>query len=210
MKPPTKPRRWAKKVAVALVALTGHGLRRRKRRSGGTPDSPPAPARDPVDRRTPSWQLPAQDFMLDLSQPTSFDAARRKARRRNLFRRIAGRREDRKLLSLERAREKRGPFDERYAGVRPIAISEIVGTAGRGSDFDRDWLPARREIRHRWGDVERAFPGNRFPPIDVYELEEGFFVVDGHHRVAIAKARGLDHIPAGVTQLQSRRQEKTP
>ena len=41
-------------------------------------------------------------------------------------------------------------------------------------------------------------------PIKVYEVEGSYFLVDGHHRVAIAKQLGMDTIDAEVTRLETR------
>ena len=57
----------------------------------------------------------------------------------------------------------------------------------RGGDFDRDFQPRRPDVRERWRRVERAFPEAGFPPIVVYQLGDAYFVIDGHHRVAIAR-----------------------
>jgi hypothetical protein len=52
--------------------------------------------------------------------------------------------------------------------------------------------------------VERDFAEGEFPPISVFELDGSYFVVDGHHRVAVARQRGVQYIDAEVTRLRSR------
>jgi ParB/Sulfiredoxin domain len=52
--------------------------------------------------------------------------------------------------------------------------------------------------------VERDFAEGEFPPISVFELDGSYFVVDGHHRVAVARQRGVEYIDAEVTRLRSR------
>jgi ParB-like nuclease domain len=52
--------------------------------------------------------------------------------------------------------------------------------------------------------VAQAFPNGDFPPIVVYQVGDAYFVVDGHHRVAIARQRGMETIDAEVTSLRSR------
>ena len=39
------------------------------------------------------------------------------------------------------------------------------------------------------------------PPIDVYRVGELHFVIDGHHRVSVARQLGLDKIDAIVTEI---------
>lgn len=131
----------------------------------------------------------------------------RKARRREAYRRlsgVAGQHRSHPLLSLDEVSKRLRAFEQTYVGVRPIPVSEIVGTVSRVDDFDRDFLPKRSKIMQRWQNVERTFPEGDFPPIVVYELDGRYFVVDGHHRVAIAKQRGIEYIDAEITRLRSR------
>jgi hypothetical protein len=133
----------------------------------------------------------------------TFDRARRRAAYRRLAR-VVRTRESPELLQLDEAERRLRPFQRRYVGLRPIPLGKIVGTDGRGADFDREFLPRRPEIGARWRRVEQAFPGGDFPPIVVYQLGDAYFVLDGHHRVAIARQRGMDTIDAEVTELRAR------
>ena len=131
----------------------------------------------------------------------------RKARRREAYRRlsqIAGRGRSRPLLSLDEVSRRLRAFEQSYVGVRPIPVANIVGTLSRVDDFDRDFLPKRSKIQERWRHVEETFPEGDFPPITVYELDGRYFVVDGHHRVAIARQRGIEYLDAEITRLRSR------
>lgn len=130
----------------------------------------------------------------------------RKARRQEAYRRlsqVAGMREQRPLLSLDEVSKRLRALEQTYVGIRPIPVDAIVGTVSRVDDFDRDFLPKRSKIRERWQTVEESYPESDFPPIVVYELDGRYFVVDGHHRVAIAKQRGTEFIDAEITQLRS-------
>jgi hypothetical protein len=108
------------------------------------------------------------------------------------------------LLSLDEVGRRLRIFEQSYVGVRPIPVSRIVGTLGREGDFDRDFAPRRPNVEQRWRSVDRAFPEGDFPPIVVYELDGRYFVVDGHHRVAVARRRGVDYIDAEITRLRAR------
>jgi hypothetical protein len=131
-----------------------------------------------------------------------------KARRRDIYRRLARlvrRRDlDRELLPLDEVTRRLRVFEQSYVGVRPIPVKDIVGTLSRTGDFDRDFLPRRGRIGERWRRVEQAFGDGGFPPIQVFELDGRYFVVDGHHRVAIARQRRMDYIDAEVTRLRAR------
>jgi hypothetical protein len=114
------------------------------------------------------------------------------------------RREAPDLLPLEEVTRRLRFFNQRYVGVRTIPVDRIVGTAGRTGGFSSGFLPRREDMRQRWRNVEETFPDGGFPPIIVYKLGQSYFVVDGHHRVAIAKQRGIETIDAEVTELETR------
>jgi hypothetical protein len=135
--------------------------------------------------------------------PSTFEKARRKEAYRRFGRIVTGTR-DRSLLPLDEVSGRLRLFEQSYVGVRPIPVDKIVGTASKTEDFDKDFLPRRRETRERWMRLERAYPLGNFPPIVVYKVKDSYFVVDGHHRVAIARQRGIDFLDAEVTELRTR------
>ena len=134
---------------------------------------------------------------------TTFDRARRRTAYARLAR-VVGRGRSNELLPLDEATRRLRPFARRYVGLKPIPLRQVVGTDSRASDFDRDFRPRRAGIRDRWQQVEQAFPDAAFPPIVVYQLGEAYFVIDGHHRVAIARQNGMETIDAEVTELEAR------
>lgn len=105
------------------------------------------------------------------------------------------------LVSLDEVRKRLLLFNERYAGIRPIAVADIVGSVDRTSQFDRDFRPRVPEQRERARQVALRFPGGDFPPIKVYQIAELYFVRDGHVRVAAAKHMGVEYIDAEITEL---------
>jgi len=142
-----------------------------------------------------------------VSDPTTTRSTFRRARRREAYRRLselAGRRAPNPLLTLDEVSKRLRAFEQTYVGVRQVRVGDIVGTVSRVNDFDRDFLPKRSKIRERWHSVEQRYPEGDFPPIVVYGLDGRYFIVDGHHRVAIAKQRGIEWIDAEITQLRSR------
>jgi ParB-like nuclease domain len=130
-----------------------------------------------------------------------------RARRREVYRRLLGivnRQGTQELLPLDDLRERFRLFDQMYRGIEAIPVDRIVGTAGRSDDFDARWLPRRPEVQERWMRLERAFPDGEWPPIIVYGMAGSYFVVDGHHRVALARQKGIEYIDAEVTELRAR------
>lgn len=117
---------------------------------------------------------------------------------------LLGKRGPSELLLFEEAEQRLQPFHRHYVGVRPIPVAQVVGTDSRASDFDRDFHPRRRDVVSRMHQVSGAFPDGDFPPIVVYQLGDAYFVIDGHHRVAVARRRGVEMIDAEVTELVAR------
>jgi ParB-like nuclease domain len=89
-------------------------------------------------------------------------------------------------------------------GLKTIAIADIVGTLDRCCDFDREFHPMRDGLAARIQAVARAFPAGDFPPIDVVKVDRAYFVIDGHKRVAAARARGVELIDASVRRFETR------
>jgi hypothetical protein len=46
--------------------------------------------------------------------------------------------------------------------------------------------------------------GEEVPPIDVYQVGDSYFVIDGHHRVSTARRLGRETIEARVVQVTTR------
>lgn len=135
--------------------------------------------------------------------PSTFDKARRREAYHRFARAVA-RRPSSPLLAFEEVKGRLGFCEQSYIGIRPIPVAAIVGSSGRSQDFDKNFLPRRPDLRERWTAIERAFPEGGFPPIVVYQLGDSYFVVDGHHRVAIAKLRKQEFIDAEITELRTR------
>ena len=96
------------------------------------------------------------------------------------------------LLDLEETIRRLKPFSRHYVGMRSIPVDHVVGTVGRAGDFDRRFSPRRSHVSVRMRRVSEAFPDGAFPAIDVHQLGEAYFVIDGHHRVAVARRRGIE------------------
>src|SRR5262249_28827524 len=88
---------------------------------------------------------------------------------------------------------------------RHVPLEAIVGTTDRKGDFDRSFRPRTGRIRPRWERVAEAMRrGQELPPITVYQISQLYFVVDGHHRVSVARALRWGSIAADVTLTQPR------
>lgn len=98
-----------------------------------------------------------------------------------------------------------GREGESRLGLQIIPLDSIVGSVDRGRDFDRGFRPSSSRVRTRWERLAvAARRGEPIPPIEVYRVGELHFVSDGHHRVSVAHALGLDTIDAYVTEVRTR------
>ncbi|WP_022801461.1 DUF4032 domain-containing protein [Deinococcus ficus] len=94
------------------------------------------------------------------------------------------------------------PQGERWLGVRPIDVDQIIGSVDRYREFDRHYLPREKHLDERWIGVREAqLRGKELPPIQVYSVGGRYFVKDGNHRVSIARRQGQKYIDAEVIEL---------
>lgn len=110
------------------------------------------------------------------------------------------------LLSFDEVVEKLRLKQAIYRGLQDIPAKNIIGSTGRYEDFTRHFLPRSGAERNkeRWRNIyTRAVSGKGFPPIDVYKIDQVYFVKDGNHRVSVARELGWETIPAHVTELPS-------
>jgi hypothetical protein len=92
-------------------------------------------------------------------------------------------------------------------GLRTIPVGAIRGTAVGGLDQrGGDYLPLRPfrsdNWRARWQRLRQANDELAvLPPIDVVKYDSGYWVIDGHNRVALALYAGQPEIDATVVEL---------
>lgn len=116
------------------------------------------------------------------------------------------RRQSDALLSYEQVARQLRLAERSERGVKPIPLAAIIGSVGRAADFTRDFLPRRAQDEQRWASVRAAFgdPNSQgIPPIDVYQVGEVYFVLDGNHRVSVARRAGMTYIDARVIEISS-------
>src|SRR3954471_9560303 len=107
-------------------------------------------------------------------------------------------------LSFSEVVDALGRRGERQLGGQLIPLDQIVGPLDKGEGFDRRFRPTSDRSRQRWERLaEKSRLGEYLPPIDVYKLGNLYFVIDGHHRVSVARAQGADAIEAHVVQIET-------
>ena len=134
-----------------------------------------------------------------------FQSARQRAAVQEILARFTGK--STQLLSYEDIAEKLKLKARTERGVQHIPINAIVGSVGRNTDFTRTFLPRHAGDQQRWANVKAVFmdinSDTNLPPIEVYKVGEVYFVVDGNHRVSIAKQEGLTTIEARVIEFKT-------
>lgn len=131
-----------------------------------------------------------------------FERARRKAAWRDWVSWLTGRSNN--LSLLHQARQAMWVTGQSFYGVQTVPLDRITGTMGRTTEFDRAFFPRHHRSRERWLRVNRAYHGESvLPPVDLIKLGEAYFVMDGHHRISVARAHGQDFIEANVTELHT-------
>lgn len=135
-----------------------------------------------------------------------FDSARARAFRRSLRSILTGRAST--LRSIEPMLRASGLEGRSFGGIQEIPVDRIAGSAtsdAKASDFDPGFLPINRRTRDRWTRIYQAMvEGDELPPIDVYRVDSRYYVIDGHHRVSVARTLGRPTINARVINVRTR------
>ncbi len=125
-----------------------------------------------------------------------------RARRRSFARRILV------WSGVERGRLL--PFEEAagestrgvYRGREAVETAKIVGSVGRARDFDPAFMPITPALKERWRSVNRAFlQAGTLPPVRLNKVGDAYFVVDGNHRVSVARFHRAHWVDAEVTEF---------
>jgi uncharacterized ParB-like nuclease family protein len=135
-----------------------------------------------------------------------FDSARARAFWRNLRTILTGRAD--RLRSIEPMLRAAGLEGRSFGGLHEIPIDKIAGSVApdmKTGDFDPGFLPLNRRMRDRWTRIYLAMvEGDELPPIDVYKVDDRYYVIDGHHRVSVSRRLGRPTISARVINVKTR------
>lgn len=139
-----------------------------------------------------------QDALRDFSD------ARAKGLMQEVLARLTGKSNE--LLSYEEVAKKLRLSARSERGVQEIPTKAIVGSVGRYTDFTRSFLPRNDSDQNRWARVKLAIDDPQsmgLPPIDVYKVGDAYFVLDGNHRVSVARQEGFEFINAHVIEVKT-------
>jgi len=97
-----------------------------------------------------------------------------------------------------------GTVAPRSLGSRTVPVSRVVGSVGRAAELDASF----RLTSHSKSEEERykrvragLAEGAALPAVKLDKLGYGYYVLDGHHRVAAARDLGMFELDAEVTEF---------
>lgn len=109
------------------------------------------------------------------------------------------------LLAYEQVRQMLRAVATSRRVLKDIPIAAIVGSVGRSDGFNRGFLPRGEISAERWTRVKAAVLDQEgLPPIEAYQIGDAYFVLDGNHRVSVARDLGATHIEGYVTEVAAR------
>ena len=108
-----------------------------------------------------------------------------------------------RLLPFDEVKDKLEIWFVQDLGMQTISIDSIVGSEGRYKSFTRQFLPIKEDLRDRWKNVVQAYYSRQnLPPVELYRVQDTYFVKDGHHRISVARAKGVRYIEARVYEYE--------
>ena len=85
-----------------------------------------------------------------------------------------------------------------------VPLHAVVGAVESAVGFDSDFRPASNTLRRRWERIALAHrKGQALPPVVLRRQPDGYYVVDGRHRISVARALRHRDIEAWVTGLSA-------
>ena len=124
-----------------------------------------------------------------------FSNLRLRARLGQIWSKLTGK--DSSLLVFPGQNDRVSP-SRKLLGIKNIRVAEIVGTLNRETDFDSHFRPLKNHNEARWINIYLLNEVDGWSPIAVHKVGDQYFVEDGHHRVSVARATGVEYIEANV------------
>lgn len=134
------------------------------------------------------------------STAEDFRDARRRAALENIWNTLTG--SSNHLIQFRQVEDQLQYEQSHKLGLVDIPLDAIVGSVSRPNDFTRKFFPREAVDSDRWLRVKRKMD-QQIRPIDIYQIDQVYFVLDGNHRVSVARQRGMIRIPAYVTKIES-------
>ena len=110
--------------------------------------------------------------------------------------------DDKSIKSFVDNQHKEEAYDERHLGIQAVLLDKIVGSVGRYKDFNKQFRLKKDRPSARLEQVQEAFKKKiMLPPIILYQIKDEYYVLDGNHRVSVAKKLSYEFIDAKITEF---------
>ena len=141
-----------------------------------------------------------EEYRVSQSARQLYQRVRQQGRIGQIVARLTGHQAGRLIDLDDFAGGPRASRARHFAGIKTVKLSEIRGSAGRHNDFDAAFQPLTANSEQRWLRVATARQERLgLPPVQLIQVGDSYFLLDGHHRVSVARARGEREIEAEVT-----------
>ena len=136
-------------------------------------------------------------------QATSdFNRQHQRGSRHRLLNSLLGKSSD--LADFKTTRAKISVGNQHDGGLQVVAVDDIHGSVGRTHDFDDAFYPIHESSRHRWCAVAaELYRGHNLPPVELYHVDDDYYVIDGNHRISVMKAIGQEFVEAQVIEIET-------
>ena len=129
-----------------------------------------------------------------------FRDARRRGAMENIWSTLTG--SAKHLIQFQQVEDQLEYDESQKLGLKDVPLDAIVGSVSRPNDFTRKFFPRDPVDPDRWQRVKQGMD-QVIRPIELYQIDQTYFVLDGNHRVSVARQRGMNSIPAYVTKIES-------
>ncbi len=93
-------------------------------------------------------------------------------------------------------------FEKVDRGSRYVPLDRIVGSVGRYRDLDRKFRLKPHVPSEKREKIRRAMlAGKHLPPVQLFQIKDQYYALDGNHRIAVAKELDREDIHAHVIEF---------
>jgi hypothetical protein len=108
----------------------------------------------------------------------------------------------RAVKSFREAQVREAAYESRDRGMQTVPLKRIVGSVSRYKDFDTRFRLKEHLPQERLRFIRKAMQeGRPLVPVELYQVKDEYFVVDGNHRISVAKELGYRELEAHVVEL---------
>ena len=141
-----------------------------------------------------------EEFRVRRQAVEGFNRLHRAWQFRQFWFRLVGR-NPAKLRGLQQLEKTHQVTARHRRGVHSIPLEQIDGSLGRTHDFDAQFRPRTTHTAERWIQVAMAQARDiALPAVQLVRVEDRYYVIDGHHRISVARYMGRLDIDANVEE----------